>query len=253
MRVGRLDDLVAHAVLGRRAGRRKSNLVSHAEQDTATDRSLQQVTNLVYSHTKSSLPRFPRPCHAAFSRPYRLLLALMAGALSGCAVGPDYQAPRHRPARPLPGQWTAVARHQAEASGDMRTWWTSFNDPMLTRYVEQALPRTWNSRRPARAWPRLASACAGPTTALLPTGTATRPGRRRASRWTRPGAALERDARIRPRRRLLRGGPSGELGVGRVRRACGAIAKPRAPTTRPPRPARRRCGWPWPRKRPIPT
>ncbi|AKM33103.1 RND transporter [Pandoraea faecigallinarum] len=70
-------------------------------------------------------------------------LALSVGALSACAVGPEYVAP----ASDLPTHFAgsaSLSRHDAdhETPGDtttLDTWWTSFHDPVLTGIVEQAL------------------------------------------------------------------------------------------------------------------
>ena len=60
------------------------------------------------------------------------LAASLASALSGCLVGPDY----HRPAVPVPGQytalpgWTRATPDDAAPKGD---WWTDFHDPLLNQ------------------------------------------------------------------------------------------------------------------------
>ena len=67
-----------------------------------------------------------------------LLAATAAICLAGCAVGPDYKAP----VTPLAG-----AFHNADAAPQAtpptatlaQSWWTGFNDPLLTKVVERAL------------------------------------------------------------------------------------------------------------------
>ena len=63
-----------------------------------------------------------------------LIPALLALAVSACAVGPDYRAPD-----------TAPARIEALEAGDYdRTdfeaaWWQQFDDPTLSQLVQQSL------------------------------------------------------------------------------------------------------------------
>jgi NodT family efflux transporter outer membrane factor (OMF) lipoprotein len=68
---------------------------------------------------------------------YRIHAAVLALALSGCAVGPDYHAPEpslqpfHNGANPRPAD---AANEQA-----LSAWWNEFNDPMLASIVNRAL------------------------------------------------------------------------------------------------------------------
>lgn len=68
---------------------------------------------------------------------YRIHAAVLALALSGCAVGPDYHAPEpslqpfHNGANPRPAD---AATEQA-----LSAWWNEFNDPMLASIVNRAL------------------------------------------------------------------------------------------------------------------
>ena len=64
-------------------------------------------------------------------------LAVLA-MLAGCAVGPDYK----RPALELPAAYAAApqgAATVATTSPDATAWWTTFNDPVLNRVVDEAL------------------------------------------------------------------------------------------------------------------
>ncbi|MCP3729327.1 efflux transporter outer membrane subunit [Sphingomonas sp. MG17] len=63
------------------------------------------------------------------------LLALIAVPLAGCTVGPDYR-PRAASELGVPPAYSVAARQEAQE--DLRQWWTAFNDPLLTRLVEQA-------------------------------------------------------------------------------------------------------------------
>jgi NodT family efflux transporter outer membrane factor (OMF) lipoprotein len=69
----------------------------------------------------------------------RLALAALASLLSsGCAVGPDYA----RPTLDTPGHFNnqaALAQREAAATADLAHWWDGFNDPLLSKFVQQAL------------------------------------------------------------------------------------------------------------------
>jgi outer membrane protein TolC len=73
-------------------------------------------------------------------RPSRLAVALLAGSIAGCTVGPDY----HRPAAisaarlkemPPPPGWAYADPHYAELPKG--AWWTVYNDPILNRLEER--------------------------------------------------------------------------------------------------------------------
>lgn len=71
--------------------------------------------------------------------PAALVPTLLALALGGCALGPDYK----RPAAPLEGGFisagaTAVV-DTAPVAADLASFWRQFNDPALTALVERAL------------------------------------------------------------------------------------------------------------------
>ena len=62
-------------------------------------------------------------------------LILIASALPGCAVGPDYQPP----ALQLPAEWSADAQNGMTAQMPERLkWWTLFKDPILDSLVNRA-------------------------------------------------------------------------------------------------------------------
>jgi NodT family efflux transporter outer membrane factor (OMF) lipoprotein len=69
-----------------------------------------------------------------------LLASSVALLLTGCAVGPDY----HPPDSDAPANWTGVPGgaqpviSTATPTG-LATWWTSFDDPLLTELVRTAL------------------------------------------------------------------------------------------------------------------
>ncbi|MBB4153759.1 NodT family efflux transporter outer membrane factor (OMF) lipoprotein [Sphingomonas jinjuensis] len=69
----------------------------------------------------------------------RIAVLLTSAALAGCTVGPNY-----KPASPatlgVPDAYSVTAAPTAE---DLTAWWTRFNDPLLSRLVEQS--RTANT------------------------------------------------------------------------------------------------------------
>ncbi|MBC3209410.1 efflux transporter outer membrane subunit [Pseudomonas sp. SWRI111] len=97
-------------------------------------------------------------------RPITLLLGV--GLMAGCTVGPDYQ----RPPAPLPDHFqrqSSMAGSEATPSS-LVAWWESFNDPVLTHLITQALAQNLDL---AQASARVTQARAGLGTAnaaLLP-------------------------------------------------------------------------------------
>lgn len=61
-------------------------------------------------------------------------LSLMVLAVTGCAVGPDYQAPQPEPARIAHAKSSDYDRSRFESA-----WWHQFEDPTLDALVGQAL------------------------------------------------------------------------------------------------------------------
>ena len=96
-----------------------------------------------------------------------LALAVTAGLLAGCAVGPDYQ----RPDAPLAERYQAqpaVQQKGSTRSASFAVWWESFEDPLLSQLVSDALAQNLDL---ARATARMQQARAGlgaATAALLP-------------------------------------------------------------------------------------
>ncbi|CAK6494640.1 Outer membrane protein OprM [Pantoea sp. Nvir] len=72
----------------------------------------------------------------ALARPLSLLT--LAFWLAGCAVGPDYEAPKPQ----MPGGYHLLDAQQASktAPGAVNTrWWQSFNDPQLNSLIDRAV------------------------------------------------------------------------------------------------------------------
>jgi NodT family efflux transporter outer membrane factor (OMF) lipoprotein len=55
--------------------------------------------------------------------------------LQGCMVGPDYVPPDTQ----MPDRWSQeLSEGLSEGEADLRTWWTTLDDPMLDRLIERA-------------------------------------------------------------------------------------------------------------------
>lgn len=86
-----------------------------------------------------------------------LALVISTGLLAGCAVGPDY----HRPDAPLSEQYqaqSAVQRRSASRPASFAVWWQGFNDPLLSKFVSDALAQNLDL---AQATARMAQARSG--------------------------------------------------------------------------------------------
>jgi len=66
-------------------------------------------------------------------RPFAIFVALL---LSGCAVGPDYHAPKI----PVPRQWSGTqAKTRPDAPGKPINGGKTFNDPVLNQLITDAI------------------------------------------------------------------------------------------------------------------
>ncbi len=65
----------------------------------------------------------------------RAAFLLLAAALGGCMVGPDY----HPPKAPAPAQWASdLSRGETNAPASDALWWKAFGDPELDSLIERA-------------------------------------------------------------------------------------------------------------------
>jgi NodT family efflux transporter outer membrane factor (OMF) lipoprotein len=60
--------------------------------------------------------------------------AILVMALGGCMVGPDYK----RPSAEVNDSWLESSPAISDEPAEVREWWTSFNDPVLTALVNKA-------------------------------------------------------------------------------------------------------------------
>ena len=112
-----------------------------------------------------------------FPRRPAAILLLSATVLTGCAVGPDYKSPQIALSSQFLGQ-EVVEQREGQSKADLRTWWASFDDPTLTRFVTLALDQNLDI---AQAGARVAQARAGlhlADAALLPAANVTAEGAR---------------------------------------------------------------------------
>lgn len=110
--------------------------------------------------------RTPSNTHEARQPSVLTALSLaLALALSACASGPDYAKPEST----MPPAFAHAAPAGASTAPALETWWTHFNDPVLTRIVERVLAQNLDLEASmarvdqARATARVSKA------ALLPT------------------------------------------------------------------------------------
>lgn len=100
---------------------------------------------------------------------HQLITLLAACFVSSCTIGPDYIKPAIPAKKQFDGQ-SEVAQRAAEADSSLATWWQSYNDPQLTRFVSLALQQNLQlaeaNARIEQAKARLGLAHA----ALLPSG-----------------------------------------------------------------------------------
>jgi NodT family efflux transporter outer membrane factor (OMF) lipoprotein len=62
---------------------------------------------------------------------------LVAGVLTGCAVGPDYIGP---PGVAMPARWSQQMMHRAKDARELGRWWLRLRDPLLARLIDEAVP-----------------------------------------------------------------------------------------------------------------
>lgn len=96
-------------------------------------------------------------------------LLVTAGALSGCAVGPDYVRPKPPEAVPYLGQ-AAVEQRQSTSVADLNAWWASFEDPLLSRFVTLALEQNLDIAQASARLSQSRGALRYANAALLPSG-----------------------------------------------------------------------------------
>lgn len=92
----------------------------------------------------------------------KCVLLFSISLLVGCTVGPNYQRPEIK----IPGKWpTSKVENKASISSPVNlTWWKSFHDPLLDRYINEAAANNLDIKmaeahiRQARAMKKMAVA-----------------------------------------------------------------------------------------------
>ena len=91
-----------------------------------------------------------------------LAIAVLAAALSACAVGPDYE----RPALPLPEDWRVMPAEAAELAN--AEWWTQLGDPVLDELIATALAQNLDVRQAAARVERFSAGLQAARAGLMP-------------------------------------------------------------------------------------
>ncbi len=74
---------------------------------------------------------------AASSAPLMALLLVLS--MAGCEVGPPYKGPPQQNLTRFHNAASVASRQASEPAPQLETWWTGFDDPVLTRVIERAL------------------------------------------------------------------------------------------------------------------
>src|SRR5262245_19019204 len=103
----------------------------------------------------------------------------LSAALSGCAVGPRFQALKFQ----VPTQCRqAPSRSEVAQPLEVRSWWTAFHDPLLDSLIARAVQSNWDLRiaearvREARAARGVAGSARWPSVSLSESATRLRGG-----------------------------------------------------------------------------
>jgi NodT family efflux transporter outer membrane factor (OMF) lipoprotein len=105
-------------------------------------------------------------------RRWRYAVLALALALAGCVVGPQYKGPPTAHLSDFHNSAVVANRQTETPAPPLETWWTGFQDPVLTRIIERALEQNLDL---AAALARVDQARAAAREAgaqLLPTGDA---------------------------------------------------------------------------------
>jgi outer membrane protein TolC len=93
----------------------------------------------------------------------------IAGAVSGCAVGPDYYCPDVQLSDRYLVQ-SAAGSGSAAAQSEIVAWWNGFGDPQLSRYITLALERNLDLAQAAARVTQSRAALGAASAALVPVG-----------------------------------------------------------------------------------
>ncbi|MCW6536902.1 efflux transporter outer membrane subunit [Sphingomonas lycopersici] len=105
-------------------------------------------------------------------RSISLILFATSGSLllGGCVVGPRYVRPEVAAPATFQGAPAVEARISASDTVDLVTWWRSFNDPLLTSFVERGLAQNLDLQQASARVMQARAALKGANAALLPSG-----------------------------------------------------------------------------------
>jgi NodT family efflux transporter outer membrane factor (OMF) lipoprotein len=105
-------------------------------------------------------------------RPLPLIMSALGAPLllSGCAVGPEYAPPVSSLPPAFHGSAAVEARTPSAEAADLITWWRSFNDPLLTSFVERGLAQNLDLQQAAARVVQARASLKSANAALLPSG-----------------------------------------------------------------------------------
>ncbi|RFU49171.1 efflux transporter outer membrane subunit [Paraburkholderia sp. DHOC27] len=93
---------------------------------------------------------------------------IVSAALAGCAVGPDYVAPKTTLV-PFHNTDAVASRQTTLPAPKLDSWWTGFNDPMLEKVVQRALDQNLDLQASIARVSQARAAAQAAGAALLPT------------------------------------------------------------------------------------
>ncbi len=106
------------------------------------------------------------------SLPMALPMALAAAGLSSCAVGPDYRPPASPLAGPYPSAALTATQPDARPAAVLDHWWSSFDDPVLSDLVVEALAQNLDIAAAGARVDQARAAARAAGAALAPVGQA---------------------------------------------------------------------------------
>jgi NodT family efflux transporter outer membrane factor (OMF) lipoprotein len=100
------------------------------------------------------------------------MAAVLVAFLGGCVVGPQYQGPPTAKLEAFHNSAAVEGRQVGTPPPAVETWWTGFNDPVLTRIIERALDQNLDLAAAIARVNQSRAAAREAGAQLLPTGTA---------------------------------------------------------------------------------
>lgn len=102
--------------------------------------------------------------------PPRFAVLLCLGVVAGCTVGPDYSEPNVALPEHFSAQ-TSKAPQVGAVEADLATWWSAFNDPILSQLINRALEQNLDLSQASARIEQARAALGAANAALLPSAT----------------------------------------------------------------------------------